>query len=82
MEWTIVTVIITMFGFGVAVMTPLIKLNTNIAKLTFTMANVDEKLKSLDDRNSKSHDRIWKEFEDTGAVLENHETRITKLEAR
>ena len=80
MEWTVLTVIITLFGFGAAVVTPLLKLNTNITKLTMTMSNVDEKLKSLDSANSKGHDRIWKELEDHGGSITDHEKRILKIE--
>lgn len=79
-EWGVVGVLIALFTFGVAVITPIIKLNTTITKLASTVENLIQNVQSiasdlgsLNDRNADTHRRMF----DT---LNNHETRITIIE--
>ena len=79
-EWGVVGVIVTLVGFGVTVVKPLLSLNASIVKLTARLDQLAEGLGDVSDRNAKSHDRLWKRNEEQDAVLDDHERRITVLE--
>jgi predicted PurR-regulated permease PerM len=80
MEWLVVTVIIALFGFVVAVVTPLLKLNTTIVKLMESMNNLSKTLDDFKDKNTESHRRIWEHEEKQDEILSDHETRIKLIE--
>ena len=69
MEWQIVTTIITLVSFGVAVIKPMLKLNSSIVKLTDAVENLE-----LSGSEIKT---IVKEHENK---LDDHEKRIIILE--
>lgn len=69
MEWQIVTTIITLVGFGVAIIKPMLKLNSSIVKLT-------DAVESLESSGSEIK-TIVKEHENK---LDDHEKRIIILE--
>lgn len=71
MTWEIVVGISVLFGFIVAVVTPLVKLNTSITKLDCTMEEINKHLENSDKQTIENSRRI-----------ENHETRITVLEEK
>ena len=79
-EWGIVGVLITLFGFGVAVVTPIVKLNNTITKLSAAVENLIQQvhtiasdLGNLTERNADTHQRLFEKIND-------HETRISVLE--
>lgn len=87
MEWTTVTVIIALVGLVVTVTTPLIKLNSNITRLTVVLdtikAELEEQKKALIAQRAdskESHRRIWAHNDEQDAVLNDHETRLRVLE--
>lgn len=71
MEWQIVTTIITLVSFGVAVIKPMLKLNSSIVKLTDAV----EELKI----NGSDIKTLVKENEDK---LEDHKKRLIILEQK
>lgn len=71
MEWQIVTTIITLVSFGVAIIKPILKLNSSIVKLT-------DAVESLELNGSEIKD-IVKEHENK---LDDHEKRIIILEQK
>ena len=71
MEWQIVTTIITLVSFGVAVIKPMLKLNSSIVKLT-------DAVERLESNGSEIKD-IIKEHENK---LDDHEKRIIILEQK
>lgn len=81
-EWGVFVVIAALVSFAVAIVTPILKLNTNITRLTVTIENILYEQEETKIANGKSHDRIWKELEEHGGQLGDHETRITKIEER
>lgn len=81
-EWGVFVVIASLVSFAVAIVTPILKLNTNITRLTVTIENILNEQEEAKIANGKSHDRIWKELEDQEGKLGDHETRITKIEER
>lgn len=82
MEWTVVTVLIALLGGLGAIMTPVIRLNNNITRLTVCVASLQESLKDLTGRNKATHERLFRKQEECEATLSDHETRITVLERK
>ena len=79
-EWGVVTVIIALGGFVLAIVAPVIKLNTTITRLTTI---VDRLQKSQDDasiKNTESHRRLWEHNATQDKQLTDHERRITAVE--
>lgn len=71
MEWQIVTTIITLVSFGVAVIKPILKLNSYIVKLTDAVESLE--------LNGSEIKTIVKEHE---SKLDDHEKRIIILEQK
>ena len=69
MEWQIVTTIITLVSFGVAVIKPILKLNSSIVKLTDAVESLE--------LNGSEIKTIVKEHE---SKLDDNEKRIIILE--
>ena len=89
MEWTTVTVIIALVGLIVTVTTPLIKLNSNITRLTVILdgikAELEEQKKALSAQKAdsrESHRRLWAHNDEQDETLNDHETRIRVLEQK
>lgn len=87
MEWTTVTVIIALVGLIVTVTTPLIRLNSNITRLTVILdgikAELEEQKKALSAQKAdsrESHRRLWAHNDEQDNTLKDHETRIRVLE--
>ena len=79
-EWEVVGVIVVLIGLGVSVVTPLMKLNSAITMLTQAASKIEEELKSLTERNSKTHARLFEAIEAEDEKVQDHEKRITVLE--
>lgn len=69
MTWEIVAGLIALVGFGLSVMTPIVKLNTSITKLN---CSID----SLNKNMARNEERITSH----GRQIDDHEHRITVLE--
>ena len=69
MTWEIVVGLIALVGFGISVMTPIIKLNTSITKLNCTIDALNENV-------NESKARIGKH----GEEIDNLDIRVTKIE--
>lgn len=73
MEWEIFGVIITIFGFSVAVATPVLKLNKSINVLTVHVENFEKMLFEVKNNNKADHEEFKQK-------LDNHEERIAENE--
>ncbi len=82
MEWTVVVVLIALVGLVVSVLTPAIRLNTSVTKLSTLVDSLNAKLSTMESNNTDTHRRIWKELDEYKSVLSAHETRLTVLEKR
>ena len=82
MEWNIVTVIISLVGLFVAVATPIIKLNSTIAKLTAQMESFMNGLAEFKTRYINQLNEFKQTHEDIYEKVDDHEQRITKLEVK
>lgn len=88
-EWGVFGVIVALVGFATAIIAPILRLNTNITRLTVTaehlveeMRGQSEEMAEIREKNHKSHERLWDKNEQQDKALENHETRIKVLEER
>lgn len=87
MEWQVFGVIVALLGFVVAVVTPILKLNTSITKLTVTMESMSKDLINDREKSRDAHKNIWAGIEavekkntEQDLTLSNHEQRIKVLE--
>ena len=87
MEWQVFGVIVALGGFVVAVVTPILKLNTSITKLTVTMESMSKDLINDREKSRDAHKNIWAGIEavekkntEQDLTLSNHEQRIKVLE--
>lgn len=82
MEWTVVVVLIALVGLVISVLTPAIKLNTSVTRLSTLVDSLNTKLSTMESNNTDAHRRIWTELDGQKQQLGNHETRITVLEQK
>lgn len=81
-EWQVVGVLIALVGFVAAIVTPIIKLNTSIVKLSMLVDGLGNKLSTMESANAASHDRIWNKLDEHSDELQDHDKRIIKLEGQ
>lgn len=86
-EYQVIGVIVTLVGLGVAIITPIIKLNTNIVKLTDAVNALREAHDKMDKTNTEEHKLLHerinhrkKENEELDDRVSDHENRISILE--
>lgn len=79
-EWGVVCVIIALFGFVVAIVKPIITLNTTITELTQIVRRLQSDVEEFTTRNSSAHARIFDRLKKDENNILAHETRITILE--
>ena len=81
-EWNVVLVLISLVTFAIAIGTPVIKLNTSITKLITKLDVLGKDFADLEQRNHKSHVRLWEKNEEQDKQLVDHENRIQRIEEK
>jgi hypothetical protein len=81
-EWLVVTVIGTLLGLVVTVVTPILKLNTTLTKLAAYIDRHEADYQKLCEDNAESHRRIWKHNEEQDQLLAQHELRLHDLDGK
>lgn len=76
MSWEIFLGLAALVSFGVAVITPLIKLNTSITKLNCAIDTLNDKMA----RSEKANENLSSRLDRQGEILADHERRITHME--
>lgn len=79
-EWGVVGVLVALFGFGAAIVKPLLSLNTTMVKLTEAVKELQKDMSDFANGNHKSHVRIHERIDDCADELKKHENRIERLE--
>lgn len=86
-EYQMIGVIVTLVGLGVAIITPIIKLNTNIVRLTDAVDGLNKAHSKMDKDNDAAHKQLHerinhrkKENEELDERVSDHERRIGILE--
>lgn len=81
-EWTIVTVIISLIALVTAIVTPIIKLNTTITKLTVVVDGIEKRYSGVSSLNSEAHCAINKRLDEHGEKINEHNTDIAVLKEK
>ncbi|MPM19527.1 hypothetical protein SDC9_65953 [bioreactor metagenome] len=81
-EWSVVLVIVTLAGLGAAIVKPIVSLTKSITTLTVVVEGLKEEMNHYRDKNSESHERIWKHEEKQDTQLDDHEKRLIKVEGK
>ncbi len=79
-QWMVVTALAVLVSLGAAIVTPLIKLNTTITRLTTVVDTIQSTLKKLSEDNSESHKRIWNHNDEQDRLIAELEKRISAIE--
>ena len=82
MEWQVVGVIVVLAGLAGTIVTPLLRLNTAITRLTVTMERLTRDLDRQKDSDREAHRRLWNKNDRQDQRLSDHETRIMGLEKK
>lgn len=82
MEWTVITVMVTIIGLFAAVGNPIAKLIQSITRLTVMLNTVTEELNETIAQNKSSHTRLWDYNKCQDEKLEEHEQRIFVIEQK
>ena len=80
MEWTTITVIISLVGLGAAVIKPIVSLTQSITKLTVVVERLERELDEQSEHSRESHRRLWDHNEEQDNRLDDHERRIHDIE--
>lgn len=81
-EWGVFLVIVALASFVIAIVTPLLKLNTTITKLISKIDVLGKDFDEMELKNHRARERIWQHNEKQDDAIDNHEIRITSLEIR
>lgn len=80
MSWEIVLGIITLFGFVVSIVTPILKLTKVMTELIMSVDGLKNMFNQMSTRNEEKFKRIWEQINEQDDKLNDHEKRITKTE--
>lgn len=86
-EWGVIGVIVTLVGLAVAIIKPIVQLNTNIVRLTDAVDGLKKAHTKIEEANEKEHKQLHerinhrkKENEELDDRVTDHENRISILE--
>lgn len=80
MEWTTVTVIISLVGLGGAIIKPIVSLTRSITELTIQVKGLRTDMDKQTEHNREAHNRMWVHNGEQDGRLDDHERRIDSLE--
>jgi predicted PurR-regulated permease PerM len=78
---TIASFLITAISFIVTIIKGIIPLIKSITELTTVVKQIKEDLECFQTRSSNSHKRLWEHNEQQDEKIDNHESRLIKIEA-
>lgn len=81
-EWNIVQTLVVIIGLFVTVGAPIIKLNTNITKLSAALESMQKDQVKLERDNHDAHKRIWDHNDVQDKMLEEHRLRLHDLDGK
>lgn len=80
MTWEILVGIITLVGFIISVIGPIMKLTKVMTELTVSVTNLKDVVDQMGTKNSESHKKIWDHIDEQDKKIDDHEKRLTKTE--
>lgn len=79
-EWTVVTVLIALAGFGAVIIKPIVSLNSTITRLTHAVKVLEKSLEDMSAKNGEAHGRLWDRAYKNDEELRSYERRLQRLE--
>lgn len=79
-DWAALSVIAALVGAAISLVTPILRLNTVITKLSATVDSLAKNLETLTGDNSRSHARLHGRIDEIEDTVGRHEVRLTVLE--
>lgn len=80
MTWEILLGIITLVGFLISIIGPILKLTKVMTELSISVTNLKDAVDQMGIKNSESHKKIWEHIGEQDKKIDDHEKRITKNE--
>ena len=81
-EWGVVTVLIAVAGLFATVGAPVLKLNSTITQLKVLLDDLRNEFNRSQQRSHETHTRLWQRGDYMEERLNDHESRITRLEEK
>ena len=81
-EYSVILVLVTLIGLFMTVGKPILNLNTNIVELNEAVKGLKKTVEKLERKQEDDNRRVWERLDMGEKKMDNHETRITKLEDR
>lgn len=81
-EWSVVLVVMALFGLGASIGKPVVSLTRSITTLTVAVENLQKDMSALASRNSEAHERIRRHDGRQDERLADHEKRIIRIEGK
>ena len=81
-DWAALSVIAALAGVAISLVTPILKLNTVITKLSATVEGLARNLETLTGDNSRSHARLHGRIDAVEDSVARQEVRLCVLERR
>lgn len=82
MEWTVVTVVAALIALVGGVLTPVLRLNTSITRLSACVERLQDSVGDITRRNRETHHQLFCRQQEQEAALGDHETRLKLLERK
>ena len=80
-DWAALSVIAALVGAAISIVTPILRLNTVITKLSATVDSLAKNLETLTCENTRSHARLHGRIVELEDTVGRHEVRLTVLES-
>ena len=80
-DWAALSVIAAPVGAAISIVTPILRLNTVITKLSATVDSLAKNLETLTSENTRSHARLHGRIDELEDTVGRHEVRLTVLES-
>lgn len=80
MTWEVVLGIITLFGFIVSIVTPILKLTKVMTELMMSVDGLKDTFNQMNTKTDTEIKRLWEHNEEQDETIEDHEKRIMKIE--
>ena len=79
-EWGVVTVLIALVTFGIAITKPIVSLTKSITTLTLEVSGLREDMAEQKNSVHESFVKVWEHNEEQDDQLGDHELRLKLLE--
>ena len=80
MTWEVTLGIITLFGFIVSIVTPILKLTKVMTELMMSVNGLKDTFNQMNKRTDAEFKSIWEHNDEQDELLKEHEKRITRIE--